>query len=333
MIIREFLYVDPHKVSSLLAQLNDGIDMEHRRTSRSERRTDTGFKGVLGHYQGSGEEQYVTKTLGDLVFPSLEEALESEGMIRDLSDELSDEQYWTPDRLQTLNPLGSIVRITARGCLFDARYIASVFSGFATTTKGVLGLTGTQVSSQVASSKPKQQPAKKASQQQPQRSSAQLEDQIDDFEMGDVNGDLLRSFIRVSRGIFTPGLHLNLMPTPDNSYVVGARLQEGRQYLDGDIEVLFSRYGIGEQEWTLVGSIGVYGAQNQSTQLEPFVDGATVSRGKFLRYINNSIGNMNATGFMDLPQSPGFSVVPFAVYRTIPRGKGQSVELPHPVAP
>src|SRR5947209_18510452 len=95
MIIREFLYVDTLKVSSLLAQLNEGIETEQRNTSRSERRTDAGFKGVLGHYQGSGEEASVTKALGDLLFPSLEDSLESEGMIRDLSEELSDEEYWT----------------------------------------------------------------------------------------------------------------------------------------------------------------------------------------------------------------------------------------------
>jgi hypothetical protein len=128
----------------------------------------------------------------------------------------------------------------------------------------------------------------------------------------------LRSIIRVSRGMFTPGLHLNLAPTDDDAYTVGGRLQEGRQFLDSDPDILFARYGVGQQEWTLVGTVGHYASETpDSAPDDPsLVDGdGRVHRARMANFVNGHLGYLGSQGFTDLPQYPGFSVVPLAVYR------------------
>ena len=47
-------------------------------------------------------------------------------------------------------------------------------------------------------------------------------------ESGEITPKLVRAIIRLARGLFTPGLHLNLVPTDDDRIVIGSRLQEGR---------------------------------------------------------------------------------------------------------
>lgn len=145
----------------------------------------------------------------------------------------------------------------------------------------------------------------------------------------DLSADFLRGIVRISRGVFTPGLHLNLRPTGNDTHTVTARLQEGRQFLDGDAEVLFARYGGGLQEWTLVGSVGHYGEvvgadvmnDNQLTD-----EDNNLNRSRFAAFVNGFMSHLGTIGFVDVPQFPGFSVVPLAVYRVI----GQPGPKQHP---
>jgi hypothetical protein len=66
-----------------------------------------------------------------------------------------------------------------------------------------------------------------------------LEDVISDFPpMGEGSEQLTAKFVRgivkIARGLFAPGLHLNLVPTTSDRIIIGARLQEGRAYIDSD---------------------------------------------------------------------------------------------------
>ncbi|MGH3474348.1 MAG: hypothetical protein ACRDOT_05465 [Aeromicrobium sp.] len=119
--------------------------------------------------------------------------------------------------------------------------------------------------------------------------------------------------------MFAPGLHLHLQPEDVDGYGITARLQEGRQFLDSEPDVLFARYGAGLQEWTVVGSIGHYGetvteAVDNSGLTRP--DG-TVDRSGFVRFINQFTSFLGTQGFVDVPAAPGFSIVPLAVYRVV----------------
>ncbi|MCX4823200.1 hypothetical protein OG883_25590 [Streptomyces sp. NBC_01142] len=324
MILREFLCVDTDKVRAMLAQLNGGVAEEARETSREEKKNTVGPRSVAQHLQTTGSEVYTQKSLGDAIFPSLEEALESESLLRDISLEAADPSQWTSGNLKKIAPPGSLVRITAPGSLFDTRYAASVFAAFASVNSGLQGIGALPASG--ATNPPtgrkkqgQQRPRQpKPGQVQPDR---QLEDSIMDFGGIDgIDGEVLRSIIRMARGIFAPGLHINLSPVDAGGVLIGSRLQEGRQYLDTEADILFARYGTEAQEWTLVGSVGSYGPED--TDLPDFTfsnpDG-TVNRGHFADAINGLMKHLGGTGFIDLPQYPGFSLIPFAVYRSIPR--------------
>ncbi|MEU0447358.1 DUF6414 family protein [Streptomyces tendae] len=324
MILREFLYVDTDKVRAMLAQLAGGVAEEEHETSRKEKRNTVGPRSFAQHLQVTGDERYTQKSLGDAIFPTLEDELESQGLLRDISEEVSHGSEWASGSLKELAPPGSLVRVTAMGSLFDARFTASVFSGFASVALGLQGLGvdfgGASTQSTSARGKSKQPGARP-----PKRTSVegerQLEDHIPDFHgPGGADGNSLRSITRVARGVFTPGLHLNLFPLDSGEALIGARLQEGRQYLDSEADILFARYGMERQEWTLVGSIGSYGPEDTSMPDLNFVrpDGAA-HRANFAEGINALMKHLGGLGFVDLPQYPGFSVIPFAVYRAIPR--------------
>ncbi|MEU6000523.1 hypothetical protein ABZ837_22195 [Streptomyces sp. NPDC047197] len=250
----------------------------------------------------------------------LEDALDSEGLIRDISEEVADVEQWNSGELKKHVPPGSLVRISAPGSLFDARYVASAFSAFGAVNVGLQGIGASPVTTPPPPPKGKkgqgqQRSTPKASTPPP----PQLEDSIPDFpEINGTSGSVLRSFVQISRGIFAPGLHINL--TPVTGVLIGARLQEGRQYLDSEADILFARYGTERQEWTLMGSVGSYGtAETELPEMDFYNSDGSVNRGDFAECMNAQMRNLGRIGFIDLPQYPGFSVVPFAVYRSIPR--------------
>ncbi|MFG1848303.1 DUF6414 family protein [Micromonospora carbonacea] len=338
MILREFLYVDTEKVRGMLAQLDGGIAEEARDTTKSDRRTEGGVKGFVGHYQGWGEESYTTKSFGDILFPNLEDALDSSGLITDLSDDLQDATFWTSDKLRGSIDPGTLVRVSSPGSLFDARYVAASLAGFGATYSGLEGIGSVPSASPTTSSRPNRgRPAKQAKGDKPSEADKQIEDTIPEFapfknEDGSegVGPEFFRGMVKIARGLFMPGLHLNLYPTDSDTLSIGVRLQEGRHFLDGDPEILFARYGTGKQFWTVVGTIGHYA--NTDERIAPsygdITDGnGTVVRGRAAAFINSYMRFLGALGFSDVPQWPGFTIVPLAVYRVIATSHSE-VEAP-----
>ncbi|GAA0360073.1 hypothetical protein ACKI1I_45960 [Streptomyces turgidiscabies] len=328
MILREFLYVDTDKVRAMLAQLDGGIAEEERKTNREGNRWTVGQ-----HLQNIDSETHTQKSLGDALFPTLEAALDAEGLIQDISDEVADIDEWMSGRLKQSVPPGSLVRIKAYGSLFDARYVAETFAAFGAVNIGLRAIdknsalqTSPQTGSKGRQGKQLNRPTV-ANKSDPQM--RQLEDVIPDFQIigtteEAANGYYMRAIAQVARGVFAPGLHINLSPVESGEVLISARLQEGRQYLDSETDILFARYGTEQQEWTLVGSLGSYGPTRTDVPEANFLrkDGS-VLRGEFANYINAHMRHLGGLGFIDLPQYPGFSVIPFAVYRSIPRYSGE----------
>ena len=54
--------------------------------------------------------------------------------------------------------------------------------------------------------------------------------------------------------------------TPFSSAI---RLQEGQQFLDSDPEILFARYGVRAQDWTVVGTVGHHGERMGGSPPDP----------------------------------------------------------------
>ncbi|WP_328735711.1 DUF6414 family protein [Streptomyces bobili] len=325
VLIREFLYVDVEKVRSILAQVEGSVPETSTAAERSVRHGRADNK--MPHNYESSDESRINKSLADSLFPSLEESLNAEDLVRDITDEVKDPEYWTSGSLRSDNPPGSLIRLTAPGALFDARYVAASFAGLSASVTGFQGLDSETPTPTTLPPAVRRRVNKNQNKSKNQTSTSELEDRIPEFTFsgdGDFNSENLRSMIKVARGLFTPGLHLNFFPVVNFDYSVSVRLNEGRQYLDSDSEILFARYGTQEQEWTLVGSIGHHADEGSS-----IFDGAgsftdesgRVVRGRAAKFINRFLGFMGASGFSDLPQYPGFSVVPLAVYRQIPIGR------------
>ncbi len=108
MVLREFLYVDTDKVRGMLAQLDGGVFVEERETTRDDKRSQAGVSRFVQHYQTWGSERQIQKSLGDALFPTLEDTLEVQGVIKDISRELADPAYWTATRLHAEVPPGTI---------------------------------------------------------------------------------------------------------------------------------------------------------------------------------------------------------------------------------
>jgi hypothetical protein len=176
MVLREFLYVDTEKVRSMLAQMEGGIAEEARETERHDKKTEAGVKGVGLHQQSWGTEEYISKSFGDVIFPTLEEALTTDGLLSDISEDVASEEAWTSGRLADEHPAGSIVRISAPGALFDARYVASVFAGFSAAWTGLIDLGLEEQPSRPVSGKKPPRPQKQEALGVPN-----LEDVIHDF--------------------------------------------------------------------------------------------------------------------------------------------------------
>ncbi|MER7662992.1 hypothetical protein [Streptomyces sp. NPDC096193] len=325
MLIREFLYVDVEKVRSILAQVEGSVPETSSAAERTVRHGHAESRAPYNHE--ASDESRINKSLADSLFPSLEESLNSEDLVRDITEKAKSPEYWTSGALKAENPAGSLIRLTAPGALFDARYVAASFAGLAASVTGFQGLDSDTPEPATLPPAVRKRMNKSKDKNRKPTSTNELEDRIPDFSFSDAddfNSENLRSMIRIARGLFTPGLHLNFFPVEDFEYSVSVRLNEGRQYLDSDPEILFARYGTQEQEWTLVGSIG-----HHADEVSTIFDGAgsftdesgRVARGKAAKFVNRFLGFMGASGFSDLPQYPGFSVVPLAVYRQIPVGK------------
>lgn len=324
MILREYLYVDAAVVRGLLAQMNSGIAETEQETSSNSKKTGVGAKGFVEHAQEWGDTRTTTKALGDSLFPILEESLESEGILEDVSDVLSSSEEWTIGMQDRLPP-GKVVRITLPGYLIDARFVANVLRGFTVTHRGLVNI-GVLPQAPEAVLPPK---AKQANRKKPYKELPGEEESLEggiplgqlffnDSDTSSISGEFLRGITQVTRGMFAPGLHLVLASEAENAGAINVRLQEGRQYLDTDPDILFARYGVGAQEWTVVGSIGHHPDPEASLDNADFMSAnKDIKRGEFGRYVNKLGSVLGNIGFTDLPQAPGFSVIPWAVYRTL----------------
>ncbi len=329
-MLREFLYVDTDKVRSLIAQLDEGVPEESRQAESQSKKSKFGSSRIFGYESGAGSEAVIQRSLLDAIFPRLEQVLEAEGALVDLSEELSEPGYWH-EKLRSDFPPGSIVRITGPARLFDARHAAEVLTGVSAALNGFLTLSpDTQITSQVDGSAVSGRGGKSAKKPRPQAPSrksvtsgdGEIEDKVMDFPdstiMEGFTAEHMRAFLKLARGVFLPGLHLMMTPTASDSHVITARLQEGMRFLETNPEVLFARYGLAPQEWTIVGTIGAYAQEGQQDIGSFVAEGSDrISRARFVDAINSVMQQIGNSGLADTAVYPGFSFVPFAVYRVI----------------
>lgn len=328
MYLREYLYADVDKIRSLAGQLMKGVPEEARSTEKKMKQLTLGMKAVAGSVNDWTSEEYVNRSLADSLFGDLEDILESEGWLIDISDTLQapNSDYAALPRTY---PPGALVRITAPGVLFDARFVARVLGSIAAASDGIATLNPSAGQSSVKSASGRTNQQKKRNANEPEADALESEIRDYDSRVLGIDASVLRAIVKISRGLFSPGVHLMLTPRGDD-IAITARLQEGGKYLETDPEILFSRYGTVRQSWTLVGSIGAYSQKATADEVgkQEFMDSDKISRSKFANFVNYFMQFAGQQGLADMPQSPGFSIVPLAVYRTIT--KSDHLELLRP---
>lgn len=318
MFLREYVYVDTDRVAGIASQLYEGVPERATNVTNRRKQLQADLK-LAGGSWGSEQGETVEKSLGDTLFKDVELDLEALGMLTDISGELAGSETW--DGLTHLLQPGRVIRLTAHGTLFHPAQISESLVGLATAAHGLV-----DVGAAGDDPEPVIPPKAKASQSRkattPSRATANLpllpEDALpagDVIPFMEVKRELFAGIIKVIRGTFGEGLHLQLRPSGTDGPVVSSRLEMGRRFLDSTPEVLFSRYGLVEQEWTVVGVIGQLGSQTPPSSDGIINPDASVNRAKIVDLVASLLHG--AAGLVDLPSGDGFSVVPFAVYRSL----------------
>lgn len=132
-MLREFLYVDVARVRSLLAQLDDGV-LEHvvRRQGSSATNDLLALIGLKGiHQSNTSTVAEESRSVQDLLFTVFEEAVQSEGILRDLShDDVSLADDWETSAVHERLDEGEIVRFSTRILVVDPHFVQGRFERY-----------------------------------------------------------------------------------------------------------------------------------------------------------------------------------------------------------
>ncbi len=319
-ILREMVYLDVERVRGFAAQLYEGMPTAEETSFQDTKRSGVGLPRVLGYSREWGDSGRASKSLIEGVFYNLERDLESEGYLHDVSDQAALSENWEDRNIGGWAANGRLIRITAQGQLVDSRYFAQLLAAYSVFMRGLISL-GFYDKAEVKNGK-SVNIRPQVSNRKRETESPELEDSVMDLPRQDdiIKSDELKAMIQVTRSAFRPGVSVLLAPVENGHTRIVSRLQEGRQFLDAEPDVLFARYGMDYQSWTLVGTVGYRPAA--TVEFEPgetklASEDGQIQRGAFVEMINGMAGYFQAQGLTDAPQWPGFSVIPIALYRSI----------------
>ncbi|GAA4828644.1 hypothetical protein GCM10023201_14930 [Actinomycetospora corticicola] len=326
--LREYLYADVDRTQSLLAQLLGSVPSSESGTTTRSRKLGAGLRGYAAYDSERKTEQKEERTRLDALFPELEDLLEASGWLTDISDILADTKSTDYGAVLKAVQPGSIVRLRAPGLLFDASYVAKVMAGSSVAIKGAHEVSpqgpdaSDNLSFNSAGGKGK---AGSGSKGKSQPAEGSLEAQIEHFDaslLGGFSPEMMRGLVRTSRGLFPDGLYMLVEATGAAKWTATVRLQRDRRYLDAEPEVLFSRYGTTPQNWVIVGTLGHFSNMTGLAGFSPVSNLTTttgINRPAFVKFLNDFLAALGGSGMADTPPFPGFSLVPFGIYREIPK--------------
>jgi hypothetical protein len=320
LFLREYIYVDQDKVRGIISQILEGVPESAKSLERSEKDAELKNRQIGGFGKKSADEESSERSMADSLFKILEDELEALTVLRDISKELNSSSDWEA-LAENVRP-GSVVRITAPGKLFHPNQLSHALVGIATAAHGVASFS--PESSPAQTPPGKNRPGNKRSQRQAPFSdrgdSSYPEDLLPSDEtlpLLDLPREQVAGLIRLVRGIYDDGVHLNLRPRGKEGPFVSARLESGRRYLDSSPEILFSRYGLSDQDWTIVGIVGQFGRPESDSDEPVLTQEGRFDRSAMIDLVDNFLSLAGASGLVDAPTYPGFTVIPLAVYRSI----------------
>lgn len=329
--LRDYLYLDVDKVKSIAGQFDFGTLDEVRETTVKKRKGAVGWDKVLSVGGEKSHESYVQRSMLDSLFPELESELE-DGWLVDISREFAKGGEYL-DEIKSLRPEGSLFRLTAPGLMFNPEFFQQSMVQFSSLLGGVEMLTAVMSADQEGAGIKKGAPPKsRRSNSEAYRNipeSPVAEDFVETFTKVDESSpEYFKSIMRMVRGFSSDGTTLFLESDDgDNAITLSARFQQNRRYFDADPILLASQYGLSRQTWTIVGTIGHYTRPLTEVQLLSALESArgtlgadgTFRRRYLIRMMSNVMHQFGASGVSDIPQHPGISAIPIAVYRTFTR--------------
>lgn len=307
--VREYLYIDSLRVRLLLAQLGDGLP-EAESSSRGRSHRLQLNLARLGWDRERTQSDVESRSLSDLHVSMLEEAATALEVLEDVSESARVETNWLADAAwrDDLRP-GMFIRATAETRIIDPSAIMQTFLRLdRAAPTDVPGATKTDE---------EQLGALLETMFAGEQSPAQSELEQVAAMVGSLYGD---------------GLSIRIQPfgEEDASRVFSGQITDASGFLAGERDALFSRLGPELHEWTTLAHVAraprsastvsdvatVVAGINESS----FVDATSgsLNRAGLEASLSSMAAFLEAMGLQDAPIFPAISIVPIAIYRTMP---------------
>lgn len=354
-MLREFLYVDVARARSFLAQLDQGVvETAVSQTARSVT-WDVGTAALAirgARTSGSSTSTEESKSLQDLVFVIFEDIADSLGLIRTVDmDEVGDPSRWTSSQVHGEFAEGEMIRVFTPVLIVDPHFLSTRFARFLSMTQKLNDLNRHNVRSAVEALRPafdaeteqglvsqtwprdqrraKERAFRKQRADQFQELLDQAEANFEQVDQGglpelfDFLGDVLQGDSIYVRFLACGAERADLA-------FVGSLL--GRdEYIQRERETLYSRYGARLEGWTSILQVAristeaeAHEARTRDFSSSNVINDETgvVDRAQILQTSAQLEQMLEAQGIVEGPTWPSISVVPLAIYRTVPRSLG-----------
>ncbi|MDT3440295.1 hypothetical protein [Pseudofrankia sp. BMG5.37] len=258
-------------------------------------------------------EEY-ERAFHDSLFGHFEELAESCGLLVDISEQMQSEDAAS---VSGEIPAGTLVRITGPTCLFDSGYLRSSFKNIINVARGLSSLGGGDApvvrTGQNKGQRPRQNGLGRARGGiEPDERDAMVSKMLDGMEPSSIG-----SLAEVVEGLFPDGIWAIQRLGPDRDVLISARCSATSEYLEKDRNALFSRYGVGYSQWTMVGLVGSRDSLVPETDLTITDTNGVLDRAKIVDVILGLMALIGATGFAEAPQGNNFAVTPLGIYRIV----------------
>lgn len=352
-VLREFLYVDVTRVRSLLAQLDGGVIDNAVNTRLNSSNSKFGAK-VLGVSGDGGSDRSETwqesRSMQELSYVIFEEIAESNQVIRDLDPgDLGREGNWENSDVHNSLTEGEIVRVFTTVLIVDPTFVVERMRKFIHTNEAIAAFSSSsleetidalrdefesEVEVQIAAlsvPRDKKRAAEKAIRAKAKRlfddaveAATEEAAPTDNTSIENIaeffNAYLGKEMIEVR--------FLAVGPEHPSCSFAGSLL--GRdEYIQKEREALYSRYGCVLEGWTSVLQIarvpteeaGIRARERDFGDLE-LTDDDVIRRSLVIQSAVHLTEMLEARGIAEGPLWPSISVIPLAIYRTIPRSAG-----------
>lgn len=348
-MMRELLYVDVARVRSLLSQLDGGIveSAVERTVQQTSSQVGAAVLGLGAHRSGeSVTEAEESRTLQDLLFAVFDEVGASQGLIRDVDpDYFSDSEAWESSQVHAGLTEGEIIRIFLPVLITDPIFVRGRLNRMLEMAGAFRTLQEDQIEEQLAAleangkreiesaladvsaSRDKKATVRKAKERELKtvldnaRATATAASAFSTDEFTSML-PLIDSFLS------TDAISVRFLGCGDSNpkYSMVGSLLGRDEYIQREREALFARYGSLLEGWTAVVQIATVPSRSQldaarSSTFDDldFTSGDGIDRAAIEQVVMRLLGRMEIVGISEGPVWPSVSVVPLAIFRTVPR--------------